>query len=927
MLRSIFTFIGLIVFSTLTYAQSVTIQNLRSDYKVEPVGLDSRSPKFSWELLSVRRNVLQVAYQVLVSDNLNSLNADKGNIWDSKKIQSGMSVQVKYDGISLNSATKYYWKVRVWDNAGNVSPWSSVASWRTGLFENADWKNAQWIAFDKIQERDVIVPALHGKGPKDLKPANDVLPLFRKPIVVKSKLKSATAYVCGLGYFEFSINGAKVGDHIMEPGWTKYDKEAQYVSFDVTSRLKAGKNALGVMLGNSFYYLPRDSRYRKLTGAYGYPKLRFLLKLEYTNGAVEYVNSDTTWKTSASPITYSSVYGGEDYDARLVQDGWNTVSYDAKKWKAVVTVEGSPALYSQVQEPIKIFDQFSPVKITKVGEGSFVYDMGQNTSAIPQIVVSGHAGDSIRITPGELLAEDGSVSQKSTGKPAYFTYILRGKKQETWQARFTYYGCRYYQIDRITPKDSVQTKSYPVLHSFKSLHIRNAAPAVGVFHSSSDLFNKTNTLIDWAERSNMVSIFTDCPHRERLGWLEQNHLMGNSIRYNYDIYNLCRKVLRDIKAGQTGNGLIPGTVPEYTVMDFANGVFRDSPEWGSTGVILPWYLYKWYGDKDVLAENYDVMKRYVKYLSSKADNYIISYGLSDWYDIGPERSGFSQLTPMGVTATAYYFYDLKIMSDIARLLGKSIDADEYAHLAEQVKDAFNEKFFDKTKAQYGTGSQSANAIAVYMGLVDSQYKNAVVENIIKDIRAKKNSLTAGDIGFRYLVQVLQREGYSNVLYEMNSNPAVPGYGYQLAQGATALTESWVASKQVSNNHFMLGHLQEWLYGGLGGLEPQEDAVAFNKILIKPELVGDVTSASVKHLSPYGLIDTKWSKTQSRVVLDVSVPANATAIIALPCKVDSRISEGKEELKSQQGMTVYPYENGRVNVAVGSGVYHFVIENK
>lgn len=948
MFKSILTSLAIIVYSTLTFAQSLNTHNLRCEYKVEPVGIDARAPRLSWELSSSNRGVVQYAYQIVVADRPALLLPAKANVWNSGKITSAQSIQIKFQGKPLESAKTYYWKVRVWDNKGNVSAWSKTASWCTGLFTNGDWKGAQWIAYEKLADSAVIVPALHGKGPKNWKslkgkslseiiPANDnkkrrvsdeendVLPLFRKTIDVKPSLTKATAFICGLGYFELSINGVKVGDNILEPGWTKYDKEAQYVSYDLTPRLRAGKNAVGVMLGNSFYYLPRDARYRKLTGAFGYPKLRYMLKLDYQNGKSEYIISDNTWKTNPGPITYSSVYGGEDFDARLMQSAWNTRNYDDRSWAPVITVDGPPVLYSQVQEPVKIFDLFTPVKITKVGEGSYVYDMGQNASAIPCIEVKGQSGDSVKITPGELLAEDGTVSQKSTGKPAYYTYILKGDEKETWQPRFTYYGCRYYQVERVSPKDSVNEKSLPVLLSFTSLHIRNSAPEVGSFNSSNELFNRTNTLIDWAERSNMVSIFTDCPHRERLGWLEQNHLVGNSIRYTYDIYNLCRKVMRDIRTGQTADGLIPGTVPEYTVMDFAGGVFRDSPEWGSTGVILPWYIYKWYGDKDILGEYYNVMKRYVQYLGSKAENNIVSYGLSDWYDVGPERSGFSQLTPMGITATAYYYYDLTIMEQVARMLGRTADADEYALIAAKVKVAFNNKFFDKEKLQYGSGSQAANAIAVYMQLVEPQYKDQVVANIVKDIRSRNNSLTAGDIGFRYLVQVLQNEGYSNVLFDMNNNPAVPGYGYQLEHGATALTESWVASPLVSNNHFMLGHLQEWLYGGLAGLEPQESAVAFDKILIKPQIVGDVSNATVKHRSPYGQIVSSWEKTPQGVILNVELPVNTRALISLPAKGGSKLYEGNQEVVNGGLFKLLPFTNGRVNVEVGSGCYRFEVK--
>ncbi len=948
MYRSITTSLLLIVISTFIYAQGVHTENLRCEYKVEPVGIDQRIPRLSWELRSDLRGTAQTAYQVLVSDSQELLQANKGNLWDSGKRNASTSIQVKYAGKPLESAKTYYWKVRVWDNKGQTSRWSKPASWVSGLFSAQDWKGAQWIAYEKMADSAVLVPALHGKGPKslnrDLKgkslseiiptdkkrrqstEENDVLPLIRKSINVKASLKKATAYICGLGHFEMSLNGLKVGDHELDPGWTKYDKEAQYVSFDLTTKLRAGDNAIGVMLGNGFYYLPRDKRYRKLTGAYGYPKMIFMLKLEYKNGKVEHIISDKTWKTSAGPITYSSVYGGEDYDARMEREGWNTRNYDDRDWADVVVVDGPATLYSQIQEPIRVFTDFSPVSSAKVGKSAYVFDMGQNASIIPYLKVRGKSGDTIRITPGELLDENGLVSQKSTGKPAYYTYVLKGNETETWQARFTYYGCRYLQVEGGLTVNTPNPEGLPVILDLKSRHVRNAAPSVGSFRSSSELFNRVNTLIDWSERSNMVSIFTDCPHRERLGWLEQIHLVGNSIQYNYDIYNLCRKAMRDMRTAQTPEGLIPATVPEYTVMEFADGVFRDSPEWGSTGIIMPWYLYHWYGDKDMLAQNYTVMKRYLNYLGGKAKDYIVSYGLSDWYDIGPQRSGFSQLTPMGITATAYYYYDLCIMNQVALLLGKTADAAEFNTTATKVKAAFNNKFFNEDKAEYGTGSQAANAMAVYMKLVPEEYKARVIENIVKDIRARNNGLTAGDIGFRYLVQVLAEAGYSDVIYDMNSNSSVPGYGYQLEKGATALTESWAASKEVSNNHFMLGHLQEWLYGDLAGIRPAEDAVAFNTVLIKPEPVGNITSARATYHSPYGLVRCVWTKLDDRFELEVQVPANARAQISLPATVQSEIAEGGVSVANRKDIRAMPFKDGRAQLEVGSGSYKFVVKN-
>lgn len=922
------TTVSLLLFfiSLRSFGQGIWVENLRCEGKKDPIGLDMRTPRLSWEICSSSRNVLQISYQILVSDNLKSLSANQGNTWDSKKISSDASIQVKYAGSVLHPAKQYYWKVRVWDNKGRVSAWSKAASWQTALFSAADWKGAKWIAWENLPDSEKIIPASHGKGGKNLQPTNNVLPLMRKTFDVKASLKKATVFISGLGHFEMSVNGTKTGDHFLDPGWTKYDKEALYVTFDITSQLKQGKNALGVMLGNGFYYTPRDKRYRKLTGAFGYPKMICRIQLEYQNGTVQNILSDGSWKTAPGPVTYSSIYGGEDYDARKEQPGWNTPVFNDSRWKQVVIADGPPVLRSQMADPLKTFESFVPVKTTRISDVSYVFDLGQNASGIPEITVQGKKGDTVRITPAELINDDGTASQKSTGKPVYYDYVLKGGGVETWSPRFTYYGYRYLQVEGAVPPGMANAANKPVLRSVRGLHTRNAAEKAGEFASSNDLFNRTSKLIDWAIRSNMVSVFTDCPHRERLGWQEQVHLVGNSIRYNYNIANLCRKVLDDLRTAQTPEGLIPATVPEYTVMDFMEGVFRDSPEWGSNAIILPWYLYEWYGDKDAVESSYPMMQRYLDYLSSKASGHIISYGLSDWYDIGPERSGFCQMTPMGLTATAYYYYDLQILQKAALLLGKRADADKYASLAKEVKQAFNSKFFDREKMQYGSGSQTSNAMPVYMGLVEPQYKEAVINHIVKDIRDRNNSLTSGDIGFRYLLQVLAEAGRSDVIYDMNSNTEVPGYGYQLAKGATALTESWVASPAVSNNHFMLGHILEWFYSSVAGIRPGENSVGFNTIAIHPEIVGNITSANADYQSPYGLISSQWKKSEGQFELTAKVPGNTKATVWLPTGKISEISEGGKALSPDNGILVKETRNGKTALEIGSGVYHFAVKN-
>ncbi|RZL62303.1 MAG: alpha-L-rhamnosidase, partial [Pedobacter sp.] len=707
-----------------SYGQQLIVNALNCEYKVNPLGIDVAQPNLSWKIQSTNRNTVQTSYQILVADNLTDLKNDKANVWDSKKKTSNQSIHIKFNGAKLLSTKKYYWKVKVWDNNG-LTATSETAFWQMGLLTVADWKGAQWIAYDKIADSNKNILPVDGK--KDTFKENNILPMFRKSFKVAKSIKKATVFISGLGHFEMTLNGKKVGDDFLAPGWTKYDKEALYITYDLTRQLKSGENVVGVMLGNGFYYVPPiSSRYRKLKSAFGYPKMICRLVIEYTDGTSSNIISNPSWKTASSPITFSSIYGGEDYNANLEQKGWDLPKFNDSKWKSALPVDG-PKLNAQKEEPVKIFENFSAKSILTVANGEWVYDLGQNSSAIIELKVRGKKGDTIKITPAELLKADGSVTQKNIGGPSYFTYILKGEGIETWRPKFMYTGFRYLQVKGGIPAGKENLSKQTVIEDLKGLHIRNAAAKVGTFTSSNRLFNQTFTLIDWAIKSNMASVFTDCPHREKLGWLEELHLMGSSVRYNYDVAPLFKKALQDMKNSQTAEGLIPEIAPEYVKFEWGGDMFRDSPEWGSSGILMPWYLYQWYGDKQAMVDYYPMMQRYINYLKTKANNHILSQGLGDWYDLGPKPPGVSQLTPMGVTGTAIYYYDLKTLEQIATIIGKPEDAIVYKNLAVEVRKAFNAKFFNVDSKQYATGSQAANAMAVYMQLVEPHYKNAVID--------------------------------------------------------------------------------------------------------------------------------------------------------------------------------------------------------
>ena len=491
-----------LLFSLQCFSQSLQLDDIRCEYKVNPLGIDITNPRFSWKIKSSERSVTQTAYRILVSDDPAKLKANTGNIWDSKKVTSAASIQVQFSGKPLKAANTYFWKVMIWDDKGRSTSWSNAGSFQMGLLEAADWKGAKWIAYERLP--DSLVYSLVTDRKKDQITTNNVLPVLRKNFAIKKKVKKASAFISGLGHFELSLNGKKVGDHFLDAGWAKYDKEALYVSFDITDQVKNGANAIGVMLGNGFYYVPPvKGRFRKLKTSFGYPKMITRIFLEYTDGTTENIISDHTWKTSKSPVVFSSIYGGEDYDATLEQKGWDTPSFNDKSWKSVLIVEGPPKLHSQMAEPLKVFENFVPVKTSTLENGNLVFDLGQNASGIIEIKVKGKKGDTVRVAPGELLTAEGAVTQRATGGPFYFTYILKGDGEETWKPRFTYYGFRYLEVKRSAVGHT--PKTLPQLIAIKGLHTRNAAPGAGAFSSSNEVFSKTDKLI--GRRSRKFCLF------------------------------------------------------------------------------------------------------------------------------------------------------------------------------------------------------------------------------------------------------------------------------------------------------------------------------------------------------------------------------------------------------------------------------------
>ncbi len=840
-------------------AQDFSVVNPRCEYRDEPLGINTLTPRFSWQISARDRGFLQSAYELIVGDDRAAVAAGRGNLW-RVKAKGAESLHIPYAGKALESGKEYYWSVRVWNAAGEVSPWMPVNRFSTGLMSPDAWSGARWIAMEVQPDSLRLVPGeeYNKLTIGDRITAPNRLPQFRREIDVRKPVKRAMAYVSGLGQFEFFINGDKVGDNFLDPAWSDYDKIVCYVPFDVTDRLQQGANVLGVMLGNGMYNVPRE-RYYKLLMTYGYPMMICKVDVEYADGTHDVIVSDGSWRTTTSPVTYSSIFGGEDYDATLERTGWMKPGYDDSSWQEVLFTSQRGELIAPKALPVKVMEEFPVFKIRKTKYGKWLYDMGQNFSGVACLTVKGKRGQAVRMNTCELFdpAVDSIQIHGGYRGETRYTYTLRGDAEpESWAPQFTYHGFRYVLIDGAVPAGEPNPEGLPEIVDVRGLHIRNSTPESGTFVSSNDLLNKTQRLIGWGIKSNMVSYLTDCPHREKLPWLEQLHLMFGSLQYTFDMFSLYEKMLDDMAMAQLPNGLVPDIAPEYALFREA---FRDSPEWGSAFVLVPLYLYEYYGDGTMLRKHYEAMGRYVDYLTSKADDHILKHGLGDWFDIGPKMPGRAQLSSLAATATPIYYMDALAMVKGAELLGKKKDAERWQKLADAIRTSYNEKFFHKEGCYYDRNSQTANSIALCAGLVDPEYRQGVLDNVVKDIRSRNNGLTGGDVGYTYILRALEAGGRSDVIFDMNSRYDVYGYGYMLAQGATALPESWQVVPIKSHNHFMLGHLMQWLYTHVGGIRRDTGALAYKRSVIRPEAVGDLTMARVSFESPYGQIRSEWSK--------------------------------------------------------------------
>lgn len=913
-------YIAILLFAVLP-CRSMNVTRMTCEMIESPLALPTSTPRFGWQLAG-DNGAMQSAYQIKVY----ALDGNKERlVWNTNKVLSSQSQLVAYAGPTLSPMTPYMWQVKVWDQNGKESAWSPKESFR--IAPSDDFLAGTWIGaidYDKAK-----LPAGRNytydkwKLPEVKEAWEQVDSMASRSILLRTefdlpkKIADATVYVCGLGHYELSINGTKVGDGEFTPLWSDYDHTVYYNTYDVTPLLRKGENVIGVLLGNGFYNVVRGKRYSKLQIGFGPETLWLKMLVRYTDGSTELVSTGDDWKYDLSPITFHSMYGGEDYDARLEQEGWNRPGFDDSKWKLAVAQRAPKGkLTSQLAPPVKIMEKY-PVKSrhkltaeevekacksTKrtVDPSAVLLDMGQNLAGFPEITLKGKPGQTVTMIVSESLTDENAANQRQTGRQHYYSYTLKSDKPETWHPRFSYYGFRYIQVEGAVFPGEPNPQGLPVVEDIKSCFIYNSAKEVGEFECSSPVLTSAHRLIRNAVRSNMQSVFTDCPHREKLGWLEQVHLNGPGLLYKYDLGTYLPKVLRDIADSQRADGMVPTTSPQYVVFEGPGmDPFAESPEWGATLIVSPWQYYEKYGDDSLIRTYYPNMCRYVDYLTGRSEGHLIDFGLGDWYDYGDFRAGFSRNTPVGLVASAHYYMDLLYLVKSAELLGKTEDAKRYSALAAEVRDAFNKKYFDPVTCDYGTGSQTSNALPLYLDMVPAGKRGCVIANLVGDIEEHGCRLTTGDVGNRYLFRVLADNGLDSVMYKMHNHYDAPGYGFQLQFGATTLTEQWDPRQGSSWNHFMMGQIDEWLFRSLAGIKTDLSDPGQRNIVIKPSPVGDLTSVRGRTSTLYGDVEVAWARDGEDFNINITLPTNCTADLYLPGESEPvKVSSGRHTFSSK-----------------------------
>ncbi|QKJ28523.1 family 78 glycoside hydrolase catalytic domain [Mucilaginibacter mali] len=908
--RAYIALLALLLLSCQCFA-AIGTQNLRCEMLMNPQGIQTTSPRLSWEITGDGRGISQTAYQILVASTRAKLTANIGDLWDSHKITSDRSVQINYAGKPLASRTACYWKVKVWTSNGE-STWSQPASWSVGLLNPADWK-AKWIGYDNGFPWDSVS-----------KFSRLSARYYRKQFDAASGIKKATVYMVGLGHYELFINGQPIGDQVLSTPPTDYTKSVIYNTFDVTKNIKQGTNAIATALGNGRFFTMRPKYKPQKIKEFGFPKMLLQLELEYNNGTKQTIISDGSWKfTADGPIRTNNEYDGEEYDATKEMPGWNTIGFNDAKWLKPELVQASGGkLVGQMNEPIRVVQTVKPLSVKLVKPGMYVMDMGQNMVGWLNMKVRGMHGQKVQLRYAETTQKDGELYVANL-RDAKVTdvYTLKGGGEESWHPVFVYHGFRYVEI--------VDYPGTPTVNDFEGQVVNDDLPVTGSFETSNNLVNKIYRNAVWGIQGNYKGMPLDCPQRnERMPWLADHATGSYSESFVFDNAKLYAKWLDDIEQAQKPNGSIPDVAPAYW------NYYSDNMTWPATYLQVAGMLYHQYGDKEALSKHYASMKKWLVYMRTFMKDYIETkdkYG--DWC-VPPESPELIhskdtlRTTDGKLIATAYYYKLLGMMQNFAQLLNKPQDVKDFAQLASKIKTRFNQTYFDDKTRQYANNSVTSNLLPLYFDMVPETAKKDVFKNIEdKILVANKGHISTGVIGTQWLMRGLTDRGRADIAWRMTTNTDYPSWGYMVNKGATTFWELWngdTANPSMnSQNHVMLlGDLLVWFYENLAGIKSDSKDIAFKKIVMKPEPVDGLDFVNASYHSIHGMVKSSWKKDGGRFNWKISIPANTTAMVYVPAKSAAAVMESGQKAATSKGVKFIRMENGRALFEVGSGDYVF-----
>ncbi|MBN1465885.1 family 78 glycoside hydrolase catalytic domain [candidate division KSB1 bacterium] len=894
---------GLLVFSAILPSLALEITTLTCNGAVNPLGMDE-APAFSWILSADERGAAQTAYQLQIATSLALLQRDEADLYDSDKKLTSQSIAIKPENFTVTSRVRYFWRIRVWDQRDEVSAWSEPAWFEMGLLNDSDWR-AHWISAPVLFDWQAI-DGRRKKIPKDAPPElPEPAPLLRKEFTLTKKISSARARICGLGYHELYLNGHKVGDHLLDPAFTRYDKRALYVTHDITSFLQQGENAVGVMLGNGWYNMTsRDVWGFDHASWRAQPTVICQIEINFADGTEEFIISDKSWRCAPGPIVFNSIRQGEWYDARLERVGWDLPRYDDAAWHAVREVRGPEGrLCAQDMPPVKIHSSFAPRNIERIAQGHFLIDFGQNMAGFVELTASGAAGQEITMIYAEKV-RDGRVDQSNidglVASAPFQTdkYILKGEGVERWRPRFTYHGFQYVEI-----------QGYPGElrpENLTAFAISTAFAQHGDFSCSNELINQIQHNARWSYRNNFVGYPTDCPQREKNGWTGDAQLAAEAGLFNFASHAAYKKWIRDIADEQRLSGEVAAIIPTAGWGYY----WGNGPAWDSAFILIPYYLYLYTGDLSVIAAHYEQMKRYVDFLGEKSDGGIVSWGLGDWCH---EKTD----TPAAITSTGYYYVDAALLSSFAQLLGRADDAERYAALASDIRAAFMGKYVDLEKGAVGNNSQTALSCALYQGFLQAGDAEKIAKNLLNAIRMNGDKLDFGILGAKYALNALSQAGYADVAYQLINHREYPGWGHWISRGATTLWEDWQGASSL--NHIMFGDVSAWFFKNIAGIQPDPTRPGFKHFYLRPFFPDDMQWAAAQIESPYGPLRSEWRRSADGVQLVLHVPVNCQATLELAGRrhKDVRLDgpDGIDFQGDQDGKLVYRLSSGSYRLHV------------